>query len=134
MIPNIETKQDMFNHVATHLMRQREAANGPDGDCVYRNLGGLRCAVGCLIDDEHYSERLEGLRLTASAVLDAVEGSIGRSIEGRHDTIPCTERVILKRLQGIHDAEDVAVWAYHLRIAAHDYGLELPDCLKEISV
>lgn len=131
MIPNINTKQDLFNHVATHLMTQKEAASNTAGDCLY-HLGGLRCAVGCLIDEEHYSGGLEGLRLTASAVLDAVEGSIGRPIEGRHDTIPGTERVLLKHLQGIHDAEDVAVWAYHLRMAAHEYRLELPDCLKGV--
>lgn len=135
MIEGITGKQELFNYVARHLLEQNERCIDPeDGGCAYRDDVGRRCAIGCLIDDKHYSKSLEGLRLTATCVMDAVEGSIGRKITGRYDCSPHTERIVLKRLQGIHDAEEVEDWPTFLRAAAHDYELQLPDCLKETAV
>ena len=135
MIDGIKTKQDLFNFVATHLMTQKERCIDPEeGGCAYRDDVGRRCAIGCLIDDKHYSKSIESLLPTATCVLDAVEGSIGRTITGRYDCSPHTERIMLKRLQGIHDAEEVEDWPTSLRAAAHDYELQLPDCLKEAAV
>lgn len=62
------TNQEIFSKVATHLLTQNEKAQAPRGigemQCRYRveDASGkvLRCAVGCLIPDAHYTNNIEG--------------------------------------------------------------------------
>lgn len=76
-------KQEIFNTVARHLMAQNERAKNPEeagvAGCRYRLLKDgkmLKCAIGCLISDEHYIEEIiEGLRAGEPRVIDALMGS-----------------------------------------------------------
>ena len=84
-----------------------------------RHSRALRCAVGCLIDDAHYSEDLEGLALIAPAgasVAKAVGASIGRDLTR-------VDRRLLERLQDVHDYHDPALWPGALTDVADDLGL-----------
>jgi hypothetical protein len=62
------TKQEIFDHVLTHLRKQgKPAINETDSGediCAYRTDDGLKCAVGCLIPDDKYNEDLEGRSAT----------------------------------------------------------------------
>jgi hypothetical protein len=53
------TKQEAFDKVVKHLLKQGEPAF--DGDiCCYRTDDGKKCAAGCLIPDELYDPAWEG--------------------------------------------------------------------------
>lgn len=58
MIP----KQETFDTVVAHLRKQkRQAKNSEAGQmCQYLAANGDKCAVGCLIPEDRYSEDLEG--------------------------------------------------------------------------
>jgi hypothetical protein len=64
------TDQEMFDKVVTTLFKQGKrsvmprrartpAGTGMKQDCAYRGEGGVRCAAGVLIHDEHYTPALE---------------------------------------------------------------------------
>ena len=51
--------QDVFDRVATHLLTQKRRSTNQSIP-LYRDDRGNKCAIGCLIDDEHYNPILEG--------------------------------------------------------------------------
>ena len=58
------TEQEVFDQVAKHLLTQGEKSEIPEVEldgakCMYRHAN-LKCAAGCLIADEEYTEDLEG--------------------------------------------------------------------------
>ena len=68
---SIESKslQDIFGEVKVHLLSQRKrAVEGKAGEtfCKYRTASGLKCAVGCLVPEELYSEDMEGASVLAT--------------------------------------------------------------------
>ena len=66
----MNTIQEVFDHVAGHLIKQgRQSKIGSyeyDG-CSYRGIGGTSCAVGCLIPDNEYKFEFEGMSFTEIA-------------------------------------------------------------------
>lgn len=69
------------------------------GFCMYRAPGGLKCAVGHLIDDAHYSSSFEGESIGGRGATRAVARSIGREFSRR-------EFEFLKAIQACHDEAD----------------------------
>lgn len=59
------TAQEVFDKVASHLLTQKAKSLRVDGAgdpaCAYRGAGGMSCAVGCLIPDDVYTPKMEGL-------------------------------------------------------------------------
>ncbi len=55
------TKQEVFDVVAAHLLKQNRKATAGNGSsrCLFKTPDGLKCAVGCLIKDENYTIQLE---------------------------------------------------------------------------
>jgi hypothetical protein len=97
------TTKEIFERVAAHLLAQGRASSNGRGACYYRGPGGLKCAVGCLIDDDHYRESLEGGTMFNSNVKRAVELSIGRDLAEGDETV-------LARLQELHDNLEPERW------------------------
>jgi hypothetical protein len=95
--------------VTSHLLAQNERSARVES-CKYR-FAGLKCAVGCLIDDEHYSEKLEGRGADHHDVLQAVEASIG---EKPNSDLLCA-------LQAIHDIEAPEEWEFELKKLRRNY-------------
>lgn len=125
--------QEIFNTVVTHLLTQRAVSGVPnteaeEGDpkfsCLYRHPDGLTCAVGCLIKDEFYEKRFEGLRATADNILDALSDS-------GVDTSSKDVRSLLLDLQGVHDNDYVENWDSALSKLQRKYHLDEPDILHE---
>jgi hypothetical protein len=130
------TKQQIFDKVATHLMAQgQRSAREYSSECLYRGEGGLRCAVGFLIADEHYDERFEGsgvgwglvedstdvyggdyTSLTAKLLLGALEAA-------GVDTRNRATIELLGSLQAVHDNRDPSNWAESLRSVAVKFNL-----------
>lgn len=104
-------KQEVFDIVAPHLIRQGETSEGREG-CLYRGERGLRCAIGVLIPDKNYNQRIEGSGVSSPHV---------------RRTLPFTVAVedvgFLSALQGIHDEDCPDNWESRLRDFATAEGL-----------
>lgn len=119
------TDQEVFTTVATHLLTQMEVAR-PKGDsigCLYHYRTPekvLKCAVGVLIPEAHYHERLEGLGCWRPEVRDAA-GLTQPQVDDRAPQ--CGLAVVLQR---IHDTNPVERWKLALTELAHERGLVMP--------
>ena len=81
------TEQQVFDQVAKHLLTQKQQAM-LHGNCQYRTPGGLKCAAGCLIADDEYSEDLESNgwgHLTANSRVPVAHSSLICSLQNIHD-------------------------------------------------
>lgn len=115
----MKTKQEIFNQVVNHLRAQGCAAKSDDGYCKYRTSDGLKCAAGCLIDDEHYDIRFENKRVTDPAVNKALQNS---GINMQDQSI----HYLVSELQDIHDGIGSANWEFHFANFASENNLVLP--------
>lgn len=94
----MKTAQETFDTVVTHLagMTHRSMVGET---CVYRAPDGNKCAVGCLITDNEYQKKLEGL-------------PVRHIINVQSDVMPvfaddyACHKDMLARLQDIHDQLD----------------------------
>ena len=96
----------IFDRVKTHLLAQDERSRHSNGVCAYHAFDGLKCAVGCLITEDAYSEEFEGRAVADDPVKGALEDS-GISLD--HDTLS-----MLIHLQSIHDDEAPNRWGHAL--------------------
>lgn len=56
----MNTKQQEFDAVVTHLFTQGRPAMANDGDtCMYRGVNGTSCAVGCRIPNDVYTPEMD---------------------------------------------------------------------------
>lgn len=108
-------RQQVFDQVCNHLLTQGEPAISGD-DCVYRADGGLTCAVGCLISDEHYSEDFEGCNADDERVQRAVRRSLSCDLLD-------VDIALLVALQDIHDNYRSYEWVTALQGLAADLDL-----------
>ena len=111
--------QKAYETIRAHLIEQGKPAMSISGGCVYRNSGGLKCAVGCLISDDAYHEGLEDCTPHMDNVIEALEKSGWPFTYG--------ELQCLKEMQEKHDS-----WRGGLDAVIHDidqvaesYGLEV---------
>lgn len=109
--------QEVFSKVATHLLAQKRIST-LGRKCAYRGWDGLKCAVGCLIDDAHYKPVLEGHTVRDGELVQALVKS----------GVPIVPHMLdmLNRLQNLHDTTRPAAWATSLQKLAAKYGLEMP--------
>jgi hypothetical protein len=67
---------EVSEKIRDHLIKQKaKSEDSVTGACKYRSENGLMCAVGCLINDEHYSPMFEGLIAINTNILGAVQAS-----------------------------------------------------------
>jgi hypothetical protein len=93
------SKQEIFDRVAVHLLTQNERS-ADEIFCKYRGPEGRMCAVGCLIPDEVYDIKMEGLAT--------------RSLIDHHpvikDLFEPDALGMLGGLQNIHDHKNIREW------------------------
>jgi len=119
----IMTAQEILNTVAQHLIKQGRKSLRPDayddpddldGDgCAYLSKDGLKCAVGCLLEEGEYYPEMES-----------------KNVDGLRDLLPGRLRGhtdLLTSLQLIHDAHPVADWPRQLRELSESQGLNVPE-------
>ena len=105
--------QEIFNTVARHLMRQgRRSVDGEADMCVYRSSSGLRCAVGCLIEEGEYTPAMEGLPVTELAERGWLPDRL----------VP--HQNLLFELQVVHDRAHVETWRASLAAVADKFRLD----------
>lgn len=94
------TARQIFDQVKNHLLTQNEKCQLVEhGACAYRNKEGLKCAAGCLISDDEYSENFECHNWQAL-------------VESR--VVPTAHYKLIKTLQMIHDESNPDRWAEQL--------------------
>ena len=104
------TRQDVFDHVARHLILQGQKAIGPDGKCRYRADDDTACAVGALIPQTLYCECMENRNV------DALTGALLATPWLRElGLFLAHHRTMLGALQFLHDREHPATWPERLR-------------------
>ena len=110
-------RQEIFDTVTRHLLRQRRKSQAYDGTCLYRGPAGTKCAVGCLLTDEEASRCVEG------------QSPDGLLVDG---TLPSRLRRhvgFLEELQPLHDDNEPSEWRELLCQLGRSYGLKLPAAL-----
>ena len=113
-LPENATRQQLFDVVAAHLLRQNKKSMDAAGFCMYRAPDGCKCAIGCLIPDEMYYSYLEKRGIRALAEHFIVPAYIYNP-----DNLP-----LLVALQRIHDTLSVEHWPHALIRTSARYGLE----------
>ena len=99
-------KKQLFKTVAEHLLNQQEQSE-KGGLCMYRGPYGNTCAVGCLISDEAYTTKLEGLAVGAKLVVKALNTSL-------NDSLTESDIDLLIDLQNIHDNFYIVLRVHHM--------------------
>jgi hypothetical protein len=98
IVKELEQQADLraiFERVKAHLLAQNCQSVDKEAECAYRGAEGLRCAVGVLITDRHYSRWFEGSAADDKNVVRALALS-GVSVAQQHIGL-------LLRLQNLHD-------------------------------
>lgn len=117
----MKPRQEIFTQVATHLLTQN-AKSRNSFECKYRSPRGLKCAAGCLIADEHYSEDFEGAIVIRGPFKgDRVCDALVASGVAEED-LP-----LVAELQRIHDQHSADSWREQLTQLAEKEGLEMPQ-------
>jgi len=107
------TNQQIFNKVAKHLIEQNRKSFY--GSCKYK-YGSLKCAIGCLIPDNVYNKKFEGLTVRKLFAFEKERmkecGLTWRNIK------------LLDGLQDIHDQYEVESWSEELKDTAREFRLK----------
>lgn len=111
-------KQEIFNTVVTHLRKQnRQALSG--NRCCYKTPDGDKCAVGCLIPDEHFYPEMNDAGVV-SALMWSIDFPIQLHWMRSHESL-------LKDLQKLHDCKLPDYWEEEFTNLAICYGLTVPE-------
>lgn len=121
------TDQEIFDHVAKHLLKQGRQSRDPDtGECRYRGPDGTMCAVGCLIPDGEYTPALEG-----KSALDLFSTPpAGRGYLPTDHPL-CSRMGLLDDLQCLHDYSYPDTWVSGLERLAETRDLTFHGGLDE---
>ena len=93
------TKKEVFLKVKEHLLLQNKQSWLPDhSGCAYLGEGGLKCAVGCLMTEEELNSLTDEDQIKVVATMIKF---------GKMDE---THKILLGRLQGIHDSYSPDNW------------------------
>lgn len=113
MLSELKTDRQVFEYVKNHLLKQNQQSSHGSG-CAYRGPYGMSCAVGCLIDDDHYDEELEDNDVFDGSVIDALLESVGNWLVEVDDCLSDKRILMLRLLQQIHDCTQAYTWEYDL--------------------
>lgn len=116
---NSTINQEIFDKVVKHLRLQNcKATNG--AFCVYRTSDNLKCAIGCLIEDEEYDLKMEGYLNLLLLFAQFPHLNISKLIRYEKDD---NTMHLLARLQVIHDKRNVEDWENEFEFTSEQYNL-----------
>jgi hypothetical protein len=121
-----ETKQEVYNIVAAHLLSQavKSTVDIPSltmsrtlKTCVYKNPDGLTCSIGCLLGDSFTDDmNLEGGLY--------VNGRVQKILSDKGYLTDNSDLLFLTHLQWVHDMKDPGSWREALVKVAEEHGLQ----------
>ena len=107
-------KQELFDRISKHLLNQNERSiEHISGVCRYRGDNGLKCAVGAIISDKKYSEKIEERTVYTSSVIEC--------LPVRYQGVGSIN--FIGKLQKLHDQFPVDLWKQRLEEIAKDENL-----------
>lgn len=132
------THQEIFNTVATHLLKQNAQCGDQLGCRYFDPATGRKCAVGCLIPPERYDAQFEGCSI--GSILDVLMGLykgedmlddsqhqlLNVLIDAGVGTTSIDTLELLDELQQIHDNIKVADWKLELAELAERHNFNMP--------
>lgn len=106
------TRQEIFDKVASHLLRQNAKSVVTAGaiGCSYRGIEGRKCAIGILIDDDEYEPEMEGR-------------SVGKLLDFPQCSWMWQHQGFLRELQNIHDTFPPEEWEDNLIRFSENHNL-----------
>lgn len=133
MDPVVTRRTAILKTVAEFMSNQREPARSLDDECRYR-VGGtdLKCAVGALIPDEHYTPKMEGVSMQALLSRERSDNHSNRTAVLKRaldaSGIHQDDWEFLKYIQEAHDLADtenfMLQWRRGLLSVAAHFGLD----------
>jgi hypothetical protein len=106
------TEQEVFDHVACHLLTQSKKSLSLDGvECQYRSFDELMCSAGCLMAEDEYR--------------DTFEGQIWEDLVANKE-VPEEHSSLIGSLQYVHDNFLPDKWPGQLSDVAFVYNLQYP--------
>jgi len=111
------TPQQIFDKVATHLLKQNAKSFDPNYGCLYRSKDNLKCAVGCLFSDQDYRPVYEGLGIDYLIKYNLLPNNTLKKL------FICNKS-LLQELQVCHDSVPVCEWKTNLATIAKKFNLE----------
>jgi hypothetical protein len=120
-------RQQIYNQVKIHLLTQMHKSEAftseGDGQCVYRHVDGYRCAMGALIPDHLYDERMDDLDIETNTSISAVLENFPELVE--FFNVENQEDInFLATLQQLHDCYTPEQWKTQLELFATVNNLE----------
>lgn len=116
------TAQEVFDQVATHLLKQNEQSRSADDWCAYRGANGLMCAAGCLIADDEYKVAFDTGGNAPSKGWDSLIAD---------GFVPRAHSELIQGLQHVHDCYPPDQWRSALARTASGFGLYATVLEKE---
>jgi hypothetical protein len=115
-------RQEIFDKVVRHLLRQNAKSLDADDECQYRAANGRKCAIGALVPARLYRASLEG-----TSVLGLKEHSpkLFSFLGGKRNGL------FLQQLQVIHDDHEPKLWRELLAEFGVKYSLKLSQRLAK---
>lgn len=92
--------------------------------CCYRGVEGRSCAVGCLIDDAHYSPFIEGVTIYGGSTKGAKD--LHKALQDSGVPTDDDSLRLLDDLQSVHDRFSCDEWARELAYVANRHKLKIP--------
>lgn len=134
------TAQQVLDHVARHLLVDQgvtcQMSSGSIAHCSYRSdiiINGVKirlaCAVGCLVIEGRYSEKLEGACFYSDTAFTP------KFVSALEDVVSSADRLaveVLSSLQKIHDQLRPEQWFDRIRALAMDYDLNMSVKIEEL--
>ena len=112
----------IFAKVSKHLIKQNARSVNEDGDCAYRDHRGQSCAIGCLIPEDRYYPRLEGMDLNCDLeIRHVLTPVIGVNPKKRREKLDLLQALLI-----VHDECDVSQWETELATVKAEYLLICP--------
>jgi len=112
--------KEAFAKAARHLLDQgKKAMNEVSLECALKTKDGLKCAVGCLIDERLYSPKLEPLSGVGSTDID---DELRDVLEKSGVSFSDLTIGMLHWLQFIHDEKGVSHWREELEFLWANMG------------
>lgn len=110
------TNQKMFDKVCAHLLTQLSTSLDDTGTCLYRGPDGKKCAIGCLIPDELYTEDIEMKEVRTLLDYPVFNSELSAYLSHFN-------KELLIRLQSVHDAFRPEEWYTALQRVAGQFDL-----------
>jgi hypothetical protein len=119
------TRQEIYDRVKTHLLRQLQKSEGRwrEPKSMYRSRDGLKCAVGVLIPDELYDERIESVSVVGGVEVDLRCRLLWRILRRAGIARTRGNLRLLSDLEAVHDHDRPRYWRKAIEYIARREGL-----------